>query len=142
MATLEQQRQSIANEMRSARTPTKRSTLEEVAARRNGIEIVNDLNKLNAKERPYEALPKVEGRGGIAAVQGLSKKQANSASSKGGGSIASPLTESAERQYYTDSGDIKYVWSSDNLVVVTIQPIKKITMTDANSNLVEFNYNV
>ncbi len=55
-----------------------------------------------------------------------------------GGSIASPLSEAdyTARNYWA----AQTITSTDGLLTWEVEPIKKIFFTDANSNLVEFDY--
>ena len=55
-----------------------------------------------------------------------------------GGGIASPLTETPNsRTYYVETSSL---YSSDYMLAVEIEPLKSVTMTDADSQTVVFNW--
>jgi len=99
-----------------------------------------DLNALETGDRKAATLRIIEAIGARPATRGISVYEAPAGT--GGGGIASPLTEVlAEdglpvREYWP----VTSVTSSDGLFVLEIEHIKKVSMTDANDDFVEFNY--
>lgn len=69
-------------------------------------------------------------RGALPAKTGIGR----ATSTKGGGGIASPITETnaSLRKYHAD----RYLYTTDGLFYITVSPIKEIQMTDANGDAV------
>lgn len=96
------------------------------------------IDNLAALKKPGKTLGKTldasPSVSSIAAASGVGKP----ASAADGGSIASPLTETAyaDRTFWTQ----KTLLSSDGIFVLKWTPIKSVKFTDANSSEVVMNY--
>lgn len=88
-----------------------------------------DLNALESGSRKAATLSVVEAKGARPATRGEAVYVPPTSTGTGGG-IASPVTETsyAAREFY----DSKYITSPDGIFVLEIEPVKKITMLDAD----------
>lgn len=140
MATLAEQRAQIAEGMRRSRQGTseasRRATGQAMIERRTGRAEVDDINALVNQPRQRRSLPAVEPRGSVAPQRGRGNYTAPPAST--GGGIASPLVEvSGSREYFANKTQF---YTSEFLFVVEIQPLRRMTMMDANGAEVPFEY--
>jgi hypothetical protein len=131
MATLADQRRSIAAGMRASRQGTseteRRAGGAAMVARRTGRDDVDDINAVVRQPRQRAALPAVAPRGGVPAQVGTGTYSPPPAT--GGGGIASPLVEQpGTREYYT----AVLRPSTDGAVFFSVRATKTIVMTDAN----------
>lgn len=100
--------------------------------------LYDSLGRLTQISSREAALPALKPALPIAAKAGRAVvRKSDQKSSGGGGGIASPLTESAAREYHP----AQVVYSSDGLFALKITPLKKITFTDADSAEAVFNLN-
>ncbi|SDJ61521.1 hypothetical protein [Pseudomonas indica] len=109
-------------------------------ANRTGRKTVEDINSIVDPPRPRKSLPTLTPRGGVDVQRGRGVYQAPSGGTAG---IASPLTEGATgpgaviaREYYATST----LTSSDGILTLDVQALKKLTMRDANGSpvVIEF----
>ncbi len=140
MATLEEQRRAIADNMRNRRAATgeaeRRAAGDAMVARRTGRSVQADVNALVNRPRQRQALPSVEPRGGIPARVGVGSYGGNPQGG-GGGGIASPLTEVPNsREYLTDT---TWVETIDGCGLFRVRVAKKVTLTDADGETVIIN---
>ena len=140
MATLEEQRRAIADNMRNRRAATgaaeRRAAGDAMVARRTGRSVQADVNALVNRPRQRQALPSVEPRGGIPARVGVGSYGGNPQGG-GGGGIASPLTEVPDsREYLTDT---TWVETIDGSGLFLVRVAKKVTLTDADGETVIIN---
>lgn len=103
--------------------------------RRTGESVVRDINALTAPPRRSKTLPTISPVGSLPAKVGTGTYKAPAAAS--GGGIASPLVEGASgdgpslaREYYAGVT----LTSSDGLISLDVEPLKKLTMRDANGS--------
>tara|TARA_R100000541_G_scaffold301_30_gene1712 strand:- start:3785 stop:4165 length:381 start_codon:yes stop_codon:yes gene_type:complete len=101
--------------------------------RRTGKSVVEDINALAAPPRKKRSLPSIDPVGALPARRGSGVYTAPASSVAAG--IASPLIEGAAgegatlaRDYYTGIT----LTSSDGLISLDVEPLKKLTMRDAN----------
>lgn len=124
MATNEQQRRAIG----ANNEATRRS-------------FADDLNRLVNPSGTNKTLKAIEPRGARAAKRGASTYTAPATGT--GGGIASPLTEKltpsggSTRTYYEETSNL---YSSDYLLAVEIEPLRSVTMIDANGDEVTLNF--
>lgn len=140
MATLAEQRAQIAEGMRRSRQGTseasRRATGQAMIERRTGRAEVDDINALVNQPRQRRSLPAVEPRGSVAPQRGRGNYTAPPAGA--GGGIAGPLVEvSGSREYFANKTQF---YTSEFLFVVEIQPLRRMTMMDANGAEVPFEY--
>ena len=140
MATLEEQRRAIDDNMRNRRAATgaaeRRAIGDAMVARRTGRSVQADVNALVNRPRQRQALPSVEPRGGIPARVGVGSYGGNPQGG-GGGGIASPLTEVPNsREYLTDT---TWVETIDGSGLFRVRVAKKVTLTDADGETVIIN---
>lgn len=133
MATLEEQRRAIADNMRNRRAATgeaeRRATGDAMVARRTGRSVQADVNALVNRPRQRPSLPPVQSRGGLPAQVGVGSYGGNP-SGGGKGGIASPLTEVANSREY--SLDETWVEAIDGSGLVRVRVAKKLRLTDAD----------
>lgn len=133
MATLEEQRRAIADNMRNRRAATgeaeRRATGDAMVARRTGRSVQADVNALVNRPRQRPTLPPVQSRGGLPAQVGVGSYGGNP-SGGGKGGIASPLTEVANSREY--SLDETWVEAIDGSGLVRVRVAKKLRLTDAD----------
>lgn len=133
MATLEEQRRAIADNMRNRRAATgaaeRRATGDAMVARRTGRSVQADVNALVNRPRQRPTLPPVQSRGGLPAQVGVGSYGGNP-SGGGTGGIASPLTEVANSREY--SLDETWVEAIDGSGLVRVRVAKKLRLTDAD----------
>ena len=111
----------------------------EEARRASGRAMRDDMRALaesNRLDRTLEALPV---RGKQVAKRGTAVwSSAAPVDGGGGGGIASPLTETNyDSREYHDS----VMLTSDFLVAIDIKPLKKLTMSDGNPVVLNYDYN-
>lgn len=140
MATLEEQRRATADGMTASRAPTgqaqRQAGGQAMIERRTGKAVVEDINALVNQPRQRRSLPAVEPRGGVPAQTGTGNYKAPPAGA--GGGIAGPLVEvSGSREYFANKTQF---YTSEFLFVVEIQPLRRMTMMDANGAEVPFEY--
>lgn len=140
MATLADQRRAIAEGMRASRQATgeaeRRATGEAMVRRRTGRDDVDDINAVVRQPRQRTALPAVAPRGSVPAQTGTGNYQPPAAGA--GGGIAGPLVEvPGSREYFANKTQF---YTSEFLFVVEIQPLRRMTMMDANGAEVPFEY--
>lgn len=133
MATLEEQRRAIADNMRKRRAATgeaeRRAIGDAMVARRTGRSVQADVNALVNRPRQRPTLPPVQSRGGLPAQVGVGSYGGNP-SGGGKGGIASPLTEVANSREY--SLDETWVEAIDGSGLVRVRVAKKLRLTDAD----------
>lgn len=136
MATLQQQRQAIAQGVANSRQATGAAERQAIGQgmieERTGKQVAEDINRLVTPARQRRSLPAVPAVGAVPASKGRGEYKPPAATT---GGIASPLTEAdvSLRTYWANG----YV-SSDGLF--TLPAPSKIMMTDASGAEVEFNY--
>ena len=133
MATLEEQRRAISDNMRNRRAATgaaeRRATGDAMVARRTGRSVQADVNALVNRPRQRPSLPPVQPRGGLPAQVGVGSYGGNP-SGGGKGGIASPLTEVPNSREY--SLDETWVEAIDGSGLVRVRVAKKLRLTDAD----------
>lgn len=98
-------------------------------------ELVDGLSQ--RPDRPMPTLRPEEPRGGIPSRRGYVEKQYQPGSGgSGGGGIASPLTE--QERVYAD--EPIYVEAMDGSGYFRVRPIVQMTMTDAESREIVFDF--
>ncbi len=102
-------------------------------ATRRGEAVAEDINSLVRPQRQAKALPRVQPVGAIPPQRSRGTYKAPAAAGTAG--IASPLIEGAAgegatlaREYYAGIT----LTSSDGLISLDVEPLKKLTMRDAN----------
>ncbi len=140
MATLEEQRRATAAGMAASRAPTgqaqRQAGGQAMIERRTGRSQVDDINALVNPPRQRRSLPAVEPRGSVPAQTGTGNYQPPAAGA--GGGIAGPLVEvPGSREYFANKTQF---YTSEFLFVVEIQPLRRMTMMDANGAEVPFEY--
>lgn len=136
MATLQEQRQAIAQGMASSRAATggdeRRATGQRIIEERTGKAVADDLNRLISQPRQRQTLKTVSPVGALPAGVGRGVYVPPAATT--GGGIASPLTEKTKDQGGSPVADREYypagLVSSDGLLI--LPAIKRQTFTDAN----------
>lgn len=141
MATLQQQRQAIANGMASRRSATGQAERDAAGKamieQRTGKAVAEDINRLTDRTPTRKTLRRVEPVGALPASRGRGVYKAPPAA--GGGGIASPLTENVissggklvpDREYWPAG-----MTSSDGLFI--LPAIKTLNLTDANGESVQ-----
>ncbi len=141
MATLQQQRRSIADAMSASRVATgqasRQATGRAIAEQRTGRAVVEDINRLTNTQAPRKTLRPVVPLGSLAASRGRGEYKPP-AQTQGGG-IAGPLSEKrnlVDGKYVPD----REYWpggytSSDGLFI--LPSIKTLKLTDANGDDVQ-----
>jgi len=143
MATNEEKRRAIGSNNEAARRAigtnneaARRRIGSDMIERRTGRAQVDDINALVNQPRQRRTLPAVAPRGGVPAQTGTGNYTAPPAGA--GGGIAGPLVEvSGSREYFANKTQF---YTSDFLFVVEIQPLRRMTMMDANGAEVPFEY--
>ena len=102
---------------------------------RRGQQVVEDINSLTAPSARRKTLKTIDAVGGVPSKVGTGTYKVPAAAS--GGGIASPLVEGASgdgpslaREYYAGVT----LTSSDGLISLDVEPLKKLTMRDANGS--------
>ncbi len=102
-------------------------------ATRRGEAVAEDINSLVRPQRQAKALPRAQPVGAIPPQRSRGTYKAPAATGTAG--IASPLIEGAAgegatlaREYYAGIT----LTSSDGLISLDVEPLKKLTMRDAN----------
>lgn len=142
MATLAQQRQTIAQGMAASRAATggaerqaigqslvdeRRGAGQRMADERRGIK--EDLNALEKSPRKNAQLPQLERRGTRQPAMGVGSWNPNRVPAASGG-IASPLVEQpSTRELY----DEETLVSIDGLIAFRVRRVKKLHMLDSNN---------
>lgn len=128
---LVKRRRDIGDTMEKSR----RAGGDAMIERRTGESVVRDINALTAPPRQRKSLPSIDSVGALPARRGSGVYSAPAASS--GAGIASPLLEGASgdgpslaREYYAGVT----LTSSDGLISLDVEPLKKLTMRDANGS--------
>lgn len=108
-------------------------------SRRGTAQIVDDINRLTVPQKEPRRLRKLEKRGALPPKDFTATNPAIPIKGgASGGGIASPLTETPNsRTYYDETSSL---YSSDYMLAVEIEPLKSVTMTDADSQTVVFNW--
>ena len=120
MSTQAERRRQIGADNKSARQASSRAMRD-------------DLRALSEAPKVREPLPVVPKRGGMIAARGTANWDRPNA---GTGGIASPLTETPDtRLYFAEA----VVIPADGYFVYSVKAVKKLTLTDADSNPVEIN---
>lgn len=144
MATLQEQRQAIAQGMASSRAATggdeRRATGQRIIEERTGKAVADDLNRLISQPRQRQTLKTVSPVGALPAGVGRGVYVPPAATT--GGGIASPLTEKTKVVGGKTVPDNE-LWaagypSSDGLLVLPAW--KTVRLTDANGAEVVFEY--
>lgn len=134
----ESERRAIGQNNEAAR----RAIGDAMEIARRGESLQRDLNSLETAPRKRQALSRLEQRGARPATRGRGTVNLVPATGGGGGGIASPLTEPVDesgvplREYHPSMT----ITSSDGLFTMELQPIKKLTMLDADGVTVDFIY--
>lgn len=104
------------------------------SSRRGASQMVDDLNRLVVPTSAPRTLRKLEPRGAVPATRGTANNAPVPVRQTGG--IASPLTEPsyAAREFWAGS----YIESSDGMLTLQIEPLKKLVLRDANNAEVVF----
>lgn len=101
--------------------------------RASGRAFRDDLNALAQARQSKNTLTVIPKRGGMSAARGTANWDRPSAVT---GGIASPLTETPDtREYFAET----VVMPADGYFVYSVKAVKKLTLTDADSNPVEIN---
>lgn len=129
---MEQARRQIGIDNEAAR----RMLGRQMEAARRGEAVVEDIARLTPPPAPRRTLPGVSSVGGFGAQRGRADYNPPR-SLGGGGGIASPLIEQPDTRTYYDSVVIP---STDGMAWIKWRSVKKITMRDANDELVEMEY--
>lgn len=135
MATLQQQRQAIADGMSASRAATgqaaRQAAGQAMTERRTGKSVATDINRLTRPRPPRKSLPVIEPVGALPASRGRGDYKAPVAT----GGIASPVVETnyADRQWWPGGQP-----SSDGLFI--LPSVKRVVMADANGAEVIFDY--
>lgn len=126
---LEQGRRAAGRALEDAR----RAGGQQMEATRRGEAVAEDINSLVRPQRQAKALPRVQPVGAIPPQR--SRGTYKAPASTGTAGIASPLIEGAAgegatlaREYYAGIT----LTSSDGLISLDVEPLKKLTMRDAN----------
>lgn len=126
---LEQGRRAAGRALEDAR----RAGGQQMEATRRGEAVAEDINSLVRPQRQAKALPRVQPVGAIPPQRSRGTYKALAATGTAG--IASPLIEGAAgegatlaREYYAGIT----LTSSDGLISLDVEPLKKLTMRDAN----------
>lgn len=126
---MEQSRRAGGQQMEQAR----RNGGRQLEASRRGEDVVEDINSLVRPRRQQTSLPRLQPVGAIPAQRSSADYKAPASTGTAG--IASPLLEgssgagaSLAREYYAGIT----LTSSDGLISLDVEPLKKITMRDAN----------
>lgn len=126
---LEQGRRAAGRALEDAR----RAGGQQMEATRRGEAVAEDINSLVRPQRQAKALPRVQPVGAIPPQRSRGTYKAPAANGTAG--IASPLIEGAAsegatlaREYYAGIT----LTSSDGLISLDVEPLKKLTMRDAN----------
>ena len=134
---------SIADERRTsgkAMPADRRQSGKDMASERraSGKAFRDDLRALADSETENKALPPAQERPPIPASRGVATYAPPPTVPSSGGGIASPLTETDfnSRTYHETS----IALSGDFLLGMEIKPIKQITMTDADGQIVLMRY--
>ena len=125
--------QAMEQYRRANNEAARRAGGKQMEASRRGEAVVEEINSLNYPRRQPRALSKVQPVGAIPAQR--SRADYKAPASTGTAGIASPLIEGAAgegaslaREYYAGIT----LTSSDGLISLDVEPLKKITMRDAN----------
>lgn len=126
---IEKARRGGGDAMEKAR----RDAGKQMEATRRGEAVAEDINSLLRPQRKARALPKVPPVGALPSQRSSADYKAPAATGTAG--IASPLIEGAAgegatlaREYYAGIT----LTSSDGLISLDVEPLKKLTMRDAN----------
>lgn len=126
---LEQGRRAAGRALEDAR----RAGGQQMEATRRGEAVAEDINSLVRPQRQAKTLPRVQPVGAIPPQR--SRGTYKVPASTGTAGIASPLIEGAAgegatlaREYYAGIT----LTSSDGLISLDVEPLKKLTMRDAN----------
>lgn len=126
---MEQGRRAAGRALEDAR----RAGGQQMEATRRGEAVAEDINSLVRPQRQARTLPRVAPVGALPAQRSSADYKAPAATGTAG--IASPLIEGAAgegatlaREYYAGIT----LTSSDGLISLDVEPLKKLTMRDAN----------
>ncbi|MFI8479635.1 hypothetical protein ACIGCM_03600 [Pseudomonas sp. NPDC078700] len=136
-AAMEQQRRAIGTGNEAARRAIGAAN---EASRRGTAQIVDDLNRLTIPAKEPRRLRTVEPRGLLPAKRGTGNNPPTPIRAGTGGGIASPLTEVESSRIYFE--EVSTFFTNDYLLMVEIQPLQQLKMTDADGQEVVFNYKV
>ena len=124
----EQSRRNIGSQIEAER----RAIGRQIEAERRGEAVVEDINSLVRPQRQSRPLKRLDPVGSIPAQRSSAPYKPRAATTAG---IASPLIEGASgagatlaREYHAGIT----LTSSDGLISLDVEPLKKITMHDAN----------
>lgn len=126
---MEQSRRDIGSQIEAER----RAIGRQIEAERRGESVVEDINSIVRPPRQPSRLKHLDPVGSIPPQRSSAPYKAPAATGTGG--IASPLIEGAAgggatlaREYYAGIT----LTSSDGLISLDVEPLKKLTMRDAN----------
>lgn len=126
---MQNSRRAIGQSMEDQR----RAGGQAMIAQRTGKAVVADINVLTNPQQPRKTLKPIASVGALPATKGRGVYKPPAATGTGG--IASPLIEGASgegatlaREYYAGIT----LTSSDGLISLDVEPLKKLTMRDAS----------
>lgn len=117
---------------------SRRAGDKQMEASRRGETVVEDINSLVRPPRQSTPLRRIEPIGLIPAQRGRGNYKAPASTGTGGG-IASPVIEGAAGEGATLAREYHAgitLTSSDGLISLDVEPLKKLTMRDANGEAV------
>lgn len=135
-------REAIKNGRVSTSQEDRRNLGASLERQRRGTTLKQDLNALETSPRGSQTLTPRQPTGGRPETRGVGTWNPNTPKAGGGGGIAGPLTEPVDesgvplREYHPSMT----ITSSDGLFTMELQPIKKLTMLDADGVTVDFIY--
>lgn len=132
-ADIERARRQLGLNNETAR----RNLGRQMEAARRGVDVVEDIARLTPPTRPTRTLSRVPAVGGYTSQRGRADYNPPRSMGGGGGGIAGPLTEKDGSRTYHPRG---FIYSNDFLLALEIRPLASMTMVDANSAEIVFNY--
>lgn len=147
MATLQQQRQAIAQGVANSRQATGAAERQAIGQgmieERTGKQVAEDINRLVTPARQRRSLPAVPAVGAVPASKGRGEYKPPPATT---GGIASPLEEKTTtvggelvadgREYHP----ARVLETTDGIFSLVLKPIKRVLMIDANGVEHPFGY--
>lgn len=145
--TAEAGRKASREAIKSGRASTSQEDRRNLGAaleqQRRGTTLKQDLNALETAPRRNQTLTQRQATGGRPETRGVGTWNPNTPKVGGaGGGIAGPLTEPVDesgvplREYHPPMT----ITSSDGIFTMELEPIKKLTMIDADGVTVDFIY--
>lgn len=135
----EASRQAAGDAMERAR----RAAGDRMESDRRGVDLVEDINRISKPPVQRRTLRPIAPVGGIPTQRGRADFKPRTDVGGGAAGLASPLTEGETgpgavlaREYYATST----LTSSDGILTLDVQALKKLTMRDANGEPAVFDF--